>query len=55
MTFQHLLVGLVDHCRRNAPRVVLAGVLLSISAAGYAAGHLRINTDTDDMFAASLP
>ena len=55
MTFQHLLVGLVDHCRHNAPRVVLAGVFLSICAAWYAAGHLRIDTDTDDMFAASLP
>jgi uncharacterized protein len=55
MTLQHLLVGLVDHCRCNAARVVLAGIFLSICAAWYAAGHLRINTDTDDMFAASLP
>jgi hopanoid biosynthesis associated RND transporter like protein HpnN len=55
MTFQHLLVGLVDHCRHHAARVVLAGVFLSICAAWYAAGHLRIDTDTDDMFAASLP
>jgi uncharacterized protein len=55
MRFQRLLVGLVDRCRRNALRVVLAGVFLSIFAAWYAAGHLRINTDTDEMFAASLP
>ena len=55
MTFQRLLVGLVDHCRRNALRVVLAGVFLAIFAGWYAAGHLGINTDTDQMFAASLP
>ena len=55
MTFQRLLVGLVDHCRRNALRVVLVGVFLAIFAGWYAAGHLGINTDTDQMFAASLP
>ena len=55
MTFQRLLVGLVDLCRRNALRVVLAGAFLAIFAGWYADRHLGINTDTDDMFAASLP
>jgi hypothetical protein len=55
MTFQVLLVGSVDLCRRNALRVVLAGALLAIFGVWYAAAHLRINTDTDQMFAASLP
>ena len=55
MTLQRLLVGLVDRCQSNAWRVVLAGVALAIFAAWYSADHLRINTDTDQMFAASLP
>jgi hopanoid biosynthesis associated RND transporter like protein HpnN len=55
MTFSALLVGLVDFCRRNAPSVVLAGVLLVIFSGWYAAGHLGITTETDEMFAASLP
>jgi len=55
MTLQRLLVGLVDLCRRNALRVVLVSGLLAMFAGWYAAGHLGINTDTDEMFAASLP
>src|ERR1700758_4141216 len=55
MTFPALLVGLVDFCRRNALSVVLAGVLLVIFSGWYAAGHLGITTETDEMFAASLP
>jgi hopanoid biosynthesis associated RND transporter like protein HpnN len=55
ISFQALLAGLVDFCRRNALLVILAGVMLAIFSAWYAAGHLGINTDTDEMFAASLP
>src|SRR5271165_5319578 len=55
MTFPALLVGLVDFCRRNALSVILAGVILVIFSGWYAAGHLGITTDTDEMFAASLP
>jgi len=55
MTFPALLVGLVDFCRRNALSVLLAGVFLVIFSGWYAAGHLEITTDTDKMFAASLP
>ena len=55
MTLQRLLIGLVDFCRRNSLRVVLAGGLLAVLAGWYAAGHLGINTDTDQMFAESLP
>ena len=55
MTFQRLLVGLVDFCRRNALHVVLAGSLLAIFSGWYADRHLGINTDTDQMFASSLP
>jgi len=55
MTFQRFLVGLVDWCRCNAALVVLAGIILAASAGWYAAGHLGITTDTDRMFAESLP
>src|SRR5438876_4025451 len=55
MTFQRLLVGLVDRCCRNAWRVVMAGGILAAFAGWYAAGHLGISTDTDLMFAESLP
>src|ERR1700761_3640616 len=55
MTFPALLVGLVDFCRRNALLVIFAGVVLVIFSGWYAAGHLGITTDTDEMFAASLP
>jgi predicted RND superfamily exporter protein len=55
MTFPALLVGLVDFCRRNALPVLLAGLILAIFSGWYAKGHLGISTDTDEMFAASLP
>src|ERR1700749_1796565 len=55
MTFSALLVGSVDFCRRNALFVSLAVVLLVIFSGWYAAGHLGITTETDEMFAASLP
>src|SRR5712671_2141770 len=55
MAFPALLVGLVDFCRRNALFVVFAAVLLVIFSGWYAAGHLGITTETDEMFAASLP
>ena len=55
MTFAALLVSLVDFCRRNSLVVIFGGVLLVIFSGWYAAGHLGITTDTDQMFAASLP
>src|SRR6201997_463995 len=55
MTLPGLLVGLVDFCRRKAPLVIVAGILLVIFSGWYAAGHLGITTETDEMFSASLP
>src|SRR5712671_4810841 len=55
MTFQRLLVGLVDFCRRRALLVILTSGALAVFAGWYAAGHLGITTDTDEMFSASLP
>jgi len=52
---QRALVGLVDHCRRNAWRVVVLGILLAAASGFYASRHLGIDTDTDHLFAASLP
>src|ERR1700758_45630 len=55
MTLPGLLVGLVDFCRRKAPLVILAGIILVVFSGWYASGHLGITTETDEMFAASLP
>ena len=55
MVFQRLLVGLVDYCRRHGLLVVLGGLALAGFAGVYAAHHLGISTDTDEMFARSLP
>ncbi len=51
---KHLLVQLVDTCRRRALFVVLGGCLLAGFSAWFAAGHLGVSTDTDLMFAPSL-
>ena len=55
MRFQRLLVGLVDFCRRHAVLVIALAIAVAAFAAVYAAGHLGISTDTDKMFADSLP
>ncbi len=55
MVFQRLLVGLVDYCRRHGLLVVLGGLALAGFAGVYAAHNLGISTDTDEMFARSLP
>ncbi|HXC11762.1 MAG TPA: MMPL family transporter [Stellaceae bacterium] len=55
MEFQRLLVGLVEFCRRHAVLVFAAALALTVFAGFFAAGHLGISTDTDEMFAQSLP
>ncbi|HKM63784.1 MAG TPA: MMPL family transporter [Acidisphaera sp.] len=55
MLLPNLLAALVGRCRRFAPWVVLGGILLAAGAAWYASGHLGVSTDTDEMFAKSLP
>ena len=52
---QRALVRLVDASRRHAWTVVLAGILLAAGSGFYASRHLGVNTDTDQMFSASLP
>ena len=50
-----LLVGLVDFSQRHARIVALGGLLLAAFSAFYAVDHLDVSTDTDLMFAKSLP
>lgn len=50
-----LLVGLVDFSQRHALIVALGGLLLAAFSAYYAVNHLDVSTDTDKMFAESLP
>jgi hypothetical protein len=50
-----LLAGLVDFSRRHALYVLLGGVLLAAFAGWFAASHLGVSTNTDMMFAESLP
>jgi hypothetical protein len=49
------LEGLADQCRRHALWVVIAGVALAGASGLFASHHLGVNTDTDQMFDASLP
>lgn len=53
--FQRILIRLVDASRKHAWMVVLTGILLAMGAGVYASRHLGVNTDTDQMFSASLP
>jgi uncharacterized protein len=50
-----LLVGLVNFSQRHALIVALGGLLLAAFSAFYAVTHLDVSTDTDKMFAESLP
>ncbi|MGC1547312.1 MAG: hypothetical protein WA777_02180 [Rhodanobacter sp.] len=49
------IARLVDTSRRRAGLVTLIYGLLAIGSVWYAYGHLSVDTDTDHMFAASLP
>ncbi len=55
MSLARLLVGLVEYSRRHALAVVLAGLVLAAFSAFYATHHLGVTTDTDQMFASTLP
>ncbi|MBS0561491.1 MAG: MMPL family transporter [Proteobacteria bacterium] len=52
---QNLLASVVDFCRRRAVLVVLAGLVLAGLSGLAAATRLGVTTDTDVMFAPSLP
>src|SRR5580692_9144344 len=55
MQLPRLLAHLAELCHRRAVLVCLIGALLAGFSALYASGHLGVSTDTDDLFAASLP
>jgi predicted RND superfamily exporter protein len=55
MLLTRLLVSLVEYSRRHALAVVLGGLVLAAFSAFYATHHLGVTTDTDQMFAPSLP
>ena len=55
MSLSRLLVGLVEYSRRHALAVVLGGLVLAAFSAFYAMHHLGVTTDTDQMFAPTLP
>jgi len=55
MPLHRLLEHLAELCRRRAWLVVLAGAVLAGLSGFYATHHLGVSTNTDDLFAASLP
>jgi hopanoid biosynthesis associated RND transporter like protein HpnN len=55
MQLPRLLAHLAGLCHRRAVLVCMIGALLAGFSALFAAGHLGVSTDTDDLFAASLP
>ncbi len=55
MMFQRLLVGLVEFSRRHALLVLIASLALAAFSGWYASNNLGVSTDTDKMFADSLP
>ncbi len=50
-----LLAALTEYCRRHARSAVLVGLLLAVLSAIFAHFRLGITTDTDKLFATSLP
>jgi hypothetical protein len=50
-----LIVGIVSAARRAAWPTIFAALLLAGAGLNYAAHHLRMDTDTDNLFASSLP
>jgi hopanoid biosynthesis associated RND transporter like protein HpnN len=55
MQAQHLLVRVVDCCRRHAGAVVMVGLALAVFAGFYASSHLGLSSETDLLFSADLP
>jgi hopanoid biosynthesis associated RND transporter like protein HpnN len=55
MSLHHLLEHLAEFCRRHARLVLMASALLAVLSGLYASQHLGVSTDTDELFASSLP
>ncbi len=54
-TLRSLIIQLVDRSRRHAWATLLIFLAVTIAGMVYGAHHLSIDTDTDHLFAASLP
>jgi len=50
-----LIVGMAGFAARRAVLMVAVFVVLAVVGLGYSARHLRIDTDTNDLFAKNLP
>jgi hopanoid biosynthesis associated RND transporter like protein HpnN len=55
MNLASLLAALAVRCHRAAAPVVLGGLAMVLFSAWFASGHLGVTTDTDAMFADTLP
>ncbi len=55
MSLSALLAGIAERSRRHAQLVVLAGVVLAVLCAAVASQRLGVSTDTDKLFADTLP
>ncbi len=55
MLLSRLLAALVEGSRRRAPLVLVVAALLAALAGWLAVARLGVSTDTDELFAASLP
>jgi hypothetical protein len=55
MPLSRLLAALVEGSRRRAPIVLAGAILLAALSCWLAATRLGVTTDTDELFAASLP
>jgi hopanoid biosynthesis associated RND transporter like protein HpnN len=55
LSIPRLLAAIADACSRRAALTVLIGLLLGVGAAFLAAERLGVSTDTDALFADSLP
>ncbi len=51
----NFIVGIVGACSRRAWLVVAAALLIAFAGMYYTAGHLKVDTDTNHLFAQSLP
>jgi hopanoid biosynthesis associated RND transporter like protein HpnN len=52
---QRLVLGWVEFVQRRAIWVLALAALLAVGLVHYTAGHLAVNTNTEDMLSASLP
>jgi uncharacterized protein len=55
VTLSRLIVLIVDTARRFAWPTIVALVALAVAGLAYSTQHLRMDSNTDDLFASSLP